>query len=122
MTDIIFTFDDQKITVLDGPYIQGGEISPEAKEFAAMLISNFHEMKVFAAKEYLDVYNESWREEDSPILNEQEFRSRLNNPSIVIYDELGAATIYFEDSNMFAGHSIEVSVDDNEIAYASLVG
>ena len=87
-----------------------------------MLISNFHEMKMFAAKEYLDVYNESWREEDSPILNEQEFRSRLNNPSIVIYDELGAATIYFEDSNMFAGHSIEVSVDDNEIAYASLVG
>jgi len=122
MTDTTFIIEGQEIRVLDGPYLSDGKVSSEGKEFISKLISTFEEMRVFAAKQYLETYNELWREEGSPIINEQEFCSLLKNASIVLYDEIGAAAIYFEDSNMFAGHSIEVSVDNHKIDYASIVG
>jgi len=122
MKDATFTVDGHGVRVLDGPYLHDGEPTSDAHEFAASLIALLDEMRVFAAKRYLEIYNDTWREEDDPVLDEREFCARLTNPSIVLYDETGAATIYFGDSDMFAGHWIEVSVDDGEIAYASMVG
>ncbi len=122
MKDASFDLDHHTIRVLDGPYLQDGEPTVAAREFAATLIGLFERMRTFAAKRYLAIYNDSWREHGDPVLDERTFCSRLMNPKIVLYDEVGAAAIYFDDSSMFAGHSIEVSVDDGEIVHASLVG
>ena len=122
MKDATFRLDDHEIRVLDGPYLLDGEPTSEASEFAATLSGLLDEMRAFAAQRYLEIYNDTWRQEDDPIIDEREFCARLTNPSIVLYDEIGAATIYFNDSDMFAGHSIEVSVDGGNIAYASMVG
>ena len=122
MPDASFTHDGHDIGVLDGPYLQDGQPTSTAHDFAATLIGLLDEMRSFAAQQFLKTYNDTWREEDEPIIDEREFCSRLVNPSIVLYDELGAAIIYFDDSDMFAGHSIGVTVNGGQIAHASMVG
>jgi hypothetical protein len=122
MSDATLKIDGYDIRVLDGPYLRAGIPTPEARDFASQLIGMLDKMRAFAAKRYLAIYNETWREEHDPVLTEQEFCSRLVQPSIVLYDEIGSAVVYFGDSDMFAGHSIEVSIDSGEIAFASMVG
>lgn len=122
MKEATFTLDGHNIRVLDGPYLHDSEPTPAAHEFAANLLHLLDDMRVLAAQRYLEIYNDAWREENDPIVDEREFCARLTNPSIVLYDEIGAATIYFDDSNMFAGHSIGVSVDGGKLAHASMVG
>jgi hypothetical protein len=122
MSDVTVEIDGHTIEVLTGPYVVDGQPTAAAIEFASQLVALLNRIREFVATEYLALYNDTWREEDAPILALDEFTSRLTNPSIVVYDEIGAATIYFNDSDMFAGHLIEISVESGEIAHASLVG
>ncbi|HWT02014.1 MAG TPA: DUF2262 domain-containing protein [Pyrinomonadaceae bacterium] len=122
MEDATLEINGHAVRVLEGPYLHAEKPTAAAREFAAELIEQLDEMRLFAAQEYLGIYNDDWREEGDPVLSQQEFCSRLVEPSIVLYDEIGAATVYFETSDMFAGHSIEVMVDDGKIAHASLIG
>ncbi len=122
MKDATLEIDGHTISVLEGPYLNAGIPTSDASDFASVLVGMLDQMRVFAAKQYLAIYNDTWREEDGPILSADEFCSRLIRPSIVLYDEIGAAAIYFEDCDMFAGHSIEVSIDSGEIVRVSLVG
>jgi hypothetical protein len=120
--DATFTLDGHEIRVLDGPYLRDGVPTAEARAYAATLVGLLDAMRVFAAVRYLPIYNDSWREEDDLAINEAEFCERLTNPGIVLYDEMGAAVVYFDDSDMFAGHTIEVSVDNGKITHASMLG
>ena len=122
MNNSTFSLSGHDVRVLNGSYLHDGKLTSDAHAFAASLIGLLDEMRAFAAKRYLDIYNDSWREDDDPVLDEEGFCAQLTNPSIVLYDELGAAMIYFDDSGMFAGHSIQVSVDGGKIARASMVG
>jgi len=122
MSDAIFETEGHKIRVLDGPYLASGAPTPAAYEFARQLLGMLDQMRAFAAKEHLATYNDAWREDDEPVLTADDFSSRLTDPSIVLYDEIGAASIYFRDSNMFFGHSIEVSLNDGNITHSSIVG
>ena len=122
MRDASFDIDGHTIRVLEGPHLQDAEPTVAAREFASALIGLLDRMRELAAKRHLAVYNDNWREKGDPRLDEREFCSRLTNPEIVLYDEVGAAAVYFEDSNMFAGHSIEVSIDHGEMTDASLIG
>ncbi|MEL6327925.1 MAG: hypothetical protein AAFQ61_13595 [Cyanobacteria bacterium J06626_23] len=55
-------------------------------------------------------------------MDEGTFYTRLTNPKIVLHDEFGVAAIYFDDSDMFAGHSFEVFIDEDSIADALMAG
>jgi hypothetical protein len=124
MTQVTLDIDGNRVKILEGPYIQDGQPTPHAREFASTLVRQLDEMRAFAATEYLALYNDTWRDEEEgdPLLDEHEFRARLIGASIVLYDELGSATVFFGDSGMFAGHSIMISVDGGTIRDASLVG
>lgn len=122
MDDPKLEIEGYQVTVMQGPYTVDGHPTAAATEYVLQLIGLLDQMRDFAAIEYLPLYNDSWREEDAPTLTREEFMSRLTNPLIVLYDELGAAAIYFDDSDMFAGHAIEVSVESGQIVDASLVG
>lgn len=122
MSDSTFELQGHSIRVSEGPYLVDGQATEAAREFAKELIKMFDEMRQFAAKERLALYNEQWREDEDPVLSEEEFAGQLTDPAIVLYDELGAACVYFGDSDMFDGHSIEVSVDQGKIAYTTMVG
>jgi hypothetical protein len=117
-----FKLGEYTIQVFEGPYLEDGEPTDAAHEFAATVIGLLDSARIFAAKEYLALYNDRWRRNGEPVLDERQFRSRLTNPAILLFDQIGSATIGFDDSNMLAGHWIEVSVDNGEITYADICG
>ena len=120
--DTKITVDGYQIRVLDGPYTNGDAASPAAKTFAKQLIGMLPDMKRLATQQLLETFNDSWAEDDDEELTATQFEANLVSPQIVIYDELGAASVYFADSEMFAGHTIDVSINDGRIADASIVG
>ncbi|MEZ6138751.1 MAG: DUF2262 domain-containing protein [Pirellulaceae bacterium] len=120
--DTTINVEGYNVRVLAGPYNDGGTATPAAPAFAAELIRMLPQMKKFAAQQLLETFNESWAEDEGDELNATQFEANLVSPQIVIYDEVGAATIYFADSDMFGGHLIDVSINDGKISDASLVG
>ncbi|HET7460129.1 MAG TPA: DUF2262 domain-containing protein [Longimicrobium sp.] len=120
--DVTMEIDGHVVDVIPGPYVHDGKPTAAAREFAAKLIGQLGEMRRYAAGELLDLYNDTWREGEDPELDEDEFCSRLTNPSITLYDEAGSAAVYFDTSAMFSDHAIEVWIDGGEIASASMVG
>lgn len=72
--------------------------------------------------EFLDLKNETWRDEDEPALSADEFIGRLSIDSIMVHLD-GSFIIYYNDDDMFSGHSIEVLGSfDEGITAASLAG
>ena len=124
MEEVTLSIEGHEVRIMEGPYLSDRRPTPDALRFAATLIAQLDAMRGFAADTYLDLYNENWRDEEEgdPILDQHGFRARLVNASIVLYDEPGSATIFFDDSGMFAGHSIMISVHGGAVTRASLVG
>jgi hypothetical protein len=122
MKEASFELAGYTIRVLDGAYLEHGEPTVAAIEFAATLVGLLGQIRVFAARKYLALYNGGWRRKGDPVLDEQQFCSRLTDPAIVLYDQVGAATVSFDDSFMFAGHWVEVWIHGGEIADADIIG
>ena len=95
-------------TVLDGPYQSAGKPTSAAQVFAASIVDRLEDYKMFACDHLLDLYNETWLAEEIGTLDASSFMQRLTKPSVTLYDELGAAAIYFGDGDMFGGHYVEV--------------
>ena len=43
-------------------------------------------------------------------------------PAVTLFDEIGTATVYFEDGEMFGGHYIEVDLKNGTPTSADIVG
>ncbi len=118
--DIEVFIDDHEVLILEGPYVAKGSATADALTFAKELISKLDKMKEFATNKLLSLYNEVWTQ--GKLISSSDFESNLTSPEIVIYDEEGAATVYFADSGMFGGHSIVVSVSNGVIDNAEIRG
>jgi hypothetical protein len=117
-----FVQDGVPVSAIDGPYVEDGQLTPPAVEYVARLINGFATLREYAADRLMTLYNNNWLDENHTALDRPSFLSRLVNPSITLYDELGAAVVYFEDDNMFAGHYIEVRVNNGVPEHAGLAG
>ena len=109
-------------TVLEGPYTRGEGISDLGQVFVKDIISKIESYKQYAAEELINLYNETWFDESIGILDKAQLRKKLINPSVVILDSKGAASIFFEESNVFGGHLVEVSIVDHQIYGVELMG
>lgn len=120
--DVTLNHGGVEITVLDGPYLQDGRPTDRAVADYTQLMARLEELKGFAADKLLRLYNDTWRDEQIGELDRAGFIGRLSKPSIHLYDELGAAVVYFKDGNMFAGHQIEVHIDGGAPSHAGIIG
>ena len=121
--DVKLLHDGVPVTILGGPYVADEAPTPAAIEFIASHISRLDEMRRFAAhRKLLRLYNKSWRDGNHPTIDKDEFVAKLANPRLVVYDEIGAAVMYFDDGDMFAGHTVEVGVNRGELTHAGIIG
>jgi len=120
--DVSLQKDGVRIRVLDGPYVEKGKPTPRAVKDYTRLIRQLDDLKGFAAERLMDLYNNTWLDDDIGTVDRASFMARLTNPSIHLYDELGAAVVYFEDGGLFAGHRIEVSINDGVPTDAGIIG
>jgi len=61
------------------------------------------------ADDYLEVYNDTWREDDDEALDPAGFAARIEPGFVDINDDV--IEIYFRDGGLFASHSIILSLD-----------
>ncbi len=79
-------------------------------------------VRAFAADKLIDGANEYAADDDKPLVTQEEFCKRMKISSIVM-DNDGSASIYFEDDDMFWGHTIVVYIDeDGEMSEADIAG
>lgn len=62
------------------------------------------------AGDLLKLHNEVWNE--GKIISKDEFKKRINIQGILIFCE-GNAELYYDDGDLFWGHTIVVDVDEN---------
>lgn len=110
------------VEVLDGPYLCNGRPTPDAVAYYSTLIANLGEFKRYAAQALLPLYNNVWLDDEIGQLDEQAFMQKLARPSVHVYDEVGAALVYFEDGGIFAGHRIEITVRSGLPCHAQILG
>lgn len=79
-------------------------------------------MRDFIVDELLSTANDWLSDGDEPEITGEEFARRITISSIEMYDD-GSFTIYFDDDDIFAGHSIDVYGNMEEgIKSADLIG
>jgi hypothetical protein len=72
--------------------------------------------KEYAAKELLNLKNESWIDEDETSLNAEEFKSLMTLESVV-FNGAREVTFYHDDGDLFWGHTIEVRMNESDQFY-----
>jgi len=64
-------------------------------------------VRAFAAKELLELKNDTWLGEDEVEVSEEEFKSRMVIESVGFHPD-GDIEFWFADGDLFWGHSIQV--------------
>lgn len=119
--DIETAIDGIPVTVTEGSYTSGRKINEHGREFIRELLAALDDAREFAASRMVDVYNESWLEEEDFELSGEELAGRLSDPSLLVFDEIGSASYFFRGEDLFGGQYVEVAVEDNEIIDADIV-
>jgi hypothetical protein len=65
-------------------------------------------IRTFAAKQLLELKNETWLDDDEAKVTPAEFKRRLVLTAIVIEDD-GSFSFWFDDGDLFFGHEIHVT-------------
>ncbi len=74
------------------------------------------------AEHYLELYNDTWCQDDDEELDHAGFCARIT-PTSVDIDEESGVQIYFDDGGLFLGHSIVVFLDaELQLAEIKLAG
>jgi hypothetical protein len=110
------------IDVLEGAYLSGGRPTSEAREFAESILEMMDKIRRFASRKLRSKHNDAWRDDDTPKVIESQFCELLGRPRIVLYYELGSASIYFSPKHLFDGHGVEVALADGKAYHATIVG
>ena len=85
------------------------------------IIDFIEKAKDYAAKKLLKLKNDLWLEEDEKEVAKKEFKARMKFTSLYVFSE--SANFYFDDDDLFWGHTIEVTVNQNlKFTDANIVG
>ena len=139
-----FTQDSNDPTSYDGTVVLNGEEfgvsiiledEGETEKVEQLMSTFFNEIdtllpkaKECIANEFLDLYNDNWRfgdddedDPDKPELTKEEFMEALGLRSFLFYSE--DVEIFFDDNDMFFGHSLIASDFDGEnFNYSQMFG
>lgn len=85
------------------------------------IIDFIEKAKDYTTKKLLKLKNDLWLEEDEKEVAKKEFKARMKFTSLYVFCE--SANFYFDDGDLFWGHTIEVTVNQNlEFTDANIVG
>ena len=77
--------------------------------------------KEYTAHKLLKLKNDLWLEEDEKEVTKKDFKDRMKFTSLYVFSE--SANFYFDDGDLFWGHTIEVTINQNlEFIAANIVG
>jgi hypothetical protein len=74
------------------------------------LSKNLDDVKRFTTSALIKLKNDSWLDENEPPVSEESFMKTIELDSVLVFSE-GSFDIYFNDNDLFRGHSIKVDID-----------
>lgn len=80
-----------------------------------------HKAREFACEELLELKNDSWLDEDEELITKEEFASKMSIDTIS-FQEDGEIEIWYNDGDLFWGHSITVYINNGEPKRAEING
>ena len=84
------------------------------------IIDFIEKAKEYTVKKLLKLKNDLWLEDEKEV-TKKEFRARMKFTSLYVFSE--SANFYFDDGDLFLGHTIEVNINQNlEFFDANIVG
>ena len=87
------------------------ELIDYTRQLLKKYLNSDSELKLYAASQLLDIYNDVWNETDIKI-TESEFASKMILEGITIFSDRNT-TFYYHDGDLFYGHSITIYLDEN---------
>ena len=103
------------------------KIEQQMNTFFSEIDSLSQKAKECIANEFLDLYNDNWRfgddedNPDKPELTKEEFMENLSLQSFLFFSE--EVKVFFDDNDMFFGHSLIASdFDGEDFNYAQMFG
>ena len=85
------------------------------------IIDLVEKAKEYIVKKLLKLKNDLWLEEYEKEVTKKEFKDRMKFTSLYVFSE--SANFYFDDGDLFWGHTIEVTINQNlEFTDANIVG
>lgn len=85
------------------------------------LIHFIEKAKDYTVNKLLKLKNDLWLEEDEKEVTKKDFKDRMKFTSLYVFSE--SANFYFDDGDLFWGHTIEVTINQNlEFSAANIVG
>ena len=115
-------FKGYSIEVFSGHYTENNELTAKGEEFLNSLMVNVDNYKKIATEELIELYYDSWWNEDIGDLSPEQFMNHLQNPLFSIDSQEGEASIFFDDGGLFAGHYVECIIDNLEFKKCQIVG
>ena len=95
------------------------KIEQQMNTFLSEINTLLPKAKECIAKKFLELYNDNWRfgnddedDPDKPELTKEEFMEALSLRSLLFYSE--DVEVFFDDNDMFLGHSLIASDFDGE--------
>ena len=86
-----------------------------------LLYCFIEKVKDYTVHKLLKLKNDLWIEEDEKEVTKKDFKDRMKFISLYVFSE--SANFYFDDSNPFWEHTIEVTVNQNlKFVDANIVG
>ena len=87
------------------------ELIDYTRQLFKKYLNKDEELKIYAASQLLDIYNDVWNETDVEI-TEREFASKMLLEGVTIYSDR-ITTFYYQDGDLFYGHSITIYLDES---------
>lgn len=84
-----------------------------ARQLHASLQGYAEKAKQYAVAQLLELKNDSWLGEEEEPVSPGEFAQRMTLESTVIGGD-GTVTFYHNDGNLFLGHCIQITMDEND--------
>lgn len=102
---------DYNIAVFDLNSDEAETATSLANSVCNWLNKNLNKVKLYASAELLPVKNDEWLEEDEDLVTEDIFTETIELSSVMIFSD-GSFEVYFNDNDLFWGHSIKVDIND----------
>jgi hypothetical protein len=118
--DIDLTHAGVHVNIMHGDYLDHGQPTPLAIEHYTKAISSLSDLRRYAAKKLVGLYNKHWLDDEIGPLDEEGFAARLTDPYIQVYNEIGMILVYFDDGGMFGGHNICIRLENGTPLYAEI--
>ena len=105
----------------DSRYITAGTVNAEGETYIRDIIAKVPKMHALIAKDLLRTYNSSWLDDDHGRLDRAGFIAKVTLNEISLLEE-GFTMVYFDDGDLFGGHTIACSVGKTKIACNGIMG